>query len=74
MTPREVIECPYCGEATQVNHLPQGDAFCSCAAQKPLLQVVPSKLTLPKANLPPRPRLHGNRPGALFARNSEGAE
>ena len=37
MTPREVIECPYCGETTQVNRLPQGSAFCSCAAQKPLL-------------------------------------
>jgi hypothetical protein len=36
MTPREVIECPHCGEATQVNRLPQGSAFCSCAAQKPL--------------------------------------
>jgi len=36
MTPREVIECPHCGEATQVNRLPQGRAFCSCAAQKPL--------------------------------------
>ena len=33
---REVIECPHCGEATQVNRLPQGDAFCSCAAQRPL--------------------------------------
>lgn len=32
----EVIECPHCGEATQVNRLPQGDAFCSCAAQRPL--------------------------------------
>jgi hypothetical protein len=36
MTPREVIECPHCGEATQANRLPQGDAFCSCAAQRPL--------------------------------------
>lgn len=36
MTAREVIECPHCGEATQVNRLPQGDAFCSCAAQRPL--------------------------------------
>jgi hypothetical protein len=36
MIPREVIECPHCGEATQVNRLPQGLAFCSCAAQKPL--------------------------------------
>jgi hypothetical protein len=36
MIPREVIECPHCGEATQVNRLPQGRAFCSCAAQKPL--------------------------------------
>jgi len=36
MTAREVIECPHCGEATQVNRLPQGEAFCSCAAQKPL--------------------------------------
>ncbi|MCA3360807.1 MAG: hypothetical protein INF74_02550 [Roseomonas sp.] len=36
MTAREVIECPHCGEATQVNRLPQGSAFCSCAAQKPL--------------------------------------
>ena len=33
---REVIECPHCGEATQVNRLPQGDAFCSCASQRPL--------------------------------------
>ena len=33
---REVIECPHCGEATQVNRLPQRDAFCSCAAQRPL--------------------------------------
>ena len=36
MIPRELVECPHCGEATQVNHLPQGSAFCSCAAQKPL--------------------------------------
>ena len=36
MTPREVIECPHCGEATQVNRMPQGLAFCSCAAQRPL--------------------------------------
>lgn len=36
MTSREVLECPHCGEATQVNRLPQGLAFCSCAAQKPL--------------------------------------
>jgi hypothetical protein len=36
MTPREVMECPHCGEATQVNRLPQAGAFCSCAAQKPL--------------------------------------
>ncbi|MCA3350305.1 MAG: hypothetical protein INF97_06910 [Roseomonas sp.] len=36
MTPREVIECPHCGEATQVNRLPQRSAFCSCAAQRPL--------------------------------------
>ncbi|MFN7258074.1 MAG: hypothetical protein ACK5UK_01645 [bacterium] len=36
MTAREVIECPHCGEATQVNRLPQGRAFCSCAAERPL--------------------------------------
>ena len=36
MTAREVIECPHCGEATQVNRLLQGLAFCSCAAQRPL--------------------------------------
>ena len=32
MTPREVMECPHCGEATQVNRLPQAGAFCSRAA------------------------------------------
>jgi len=42
MTAREVIECPHCGEATQVNRLPQGDAFCSCAAQKPLPILAPA--------------------------------
>ena len=36
MTPREVMECPHCGEVTQVNRLPQAGAFCSCAAQRPL--------------------------------------
>ena len=36
MTPREVIACPHCGEVTQVNRLPQGSAFCSCTAQRPL--------------------------------------
>jgi ribosomal protein S27E len=36
MTPRLVVECPHCGEATQVNRLAQDQASCSCAAQRPL--------------------------------------
>ena len=42
MIPRAVIECPHCGEATQVNRLPEGLAFCSCAAQKPLPILAPA--------------------------------
>lgn len=29
-------ECPYCGEPTMVNRLPDGSLVCSCAAMRPL--------------------------------------
>lgn len=48
MNPREVLECPHCGEATQVNRLPKGLAFCSCAAQKPLPILLPGGDDVPE--------------------------
>jgi hypothetical protein len=49
------IECPFCGEPTAANRLPDGSLVCSCAAER----------NLPESALPgPRPAPSPHQPGA----------
>ena len=49
------IECPFCGEPTAANRLPDGMLVCSCAAER----------ALPESALPgPRAAPSPTQPGA----------